>query len=341
MDTEEALKVACVKVNNDLVRTLSRLLSQDPAIDLHGTLLQQSDSYPMLREGLCELAAQKANSGDNKTEVEQTTHKPRDALQIPVTAEIVRNPSASLIDLAQKYHSKKSDCNDHTLNSEDHSAFFEGINRAISAGEILHELVSSFVLGLDSSFVVKIGHNLDYSHLSMLEHVQQQLDLFFQRIRFVPEPPREDEKAVLGSGTPRRCKDVRRQVRVAFEPIGDEAAFNRFLTATSDSAANMKSPVVLLRTFLRDNHNMVMTHADLHPRNVMFRHLDNQAVEITSILDWEMCGWYPEYWEYVKALNTIPLHSKELDDWWSFLPHSIGTWPLEYSVDYLISIRWG
>ncbi|KAG5295393.1 hypothetical protein I7I48_12268 [Histoplasma ohiense] len=63
-------------------------------------------------------------------------------------------------------------------------------------------------------------------------------------------------------------------------------------------------------------------------------------VKVTGVIDWEMCGYYPSYWEYVKALHTVGPKS-EFNDWWSFLPASIGVWPKEYAVDQLISRWWG
>lgn len=47
---------------------------------------------------------------------------------------------------------------------------------------------------------------------------------------------------------------------------------------------------------------------------------------VTSLIDWEMGGWYPEYWEFVN-----------LADWIEFLPkQSIGSWPIEFSWDAIL-----
>ena len=43
-------------------------------------------------------------------------------------------------------------------------------------------------------------------------------------------------------------------------------------------------------------HDILLTHNDLAPRNILVR--DGNVV---AILDWELAGFYPEYWEYVKA----------------------------------------
>ena len=45
------------------------------------------------------------------------------------------------------------------------------------------------------------------------------------------------------------------------------------------------------------NHEIVMTHADLVSRNIIVK-----DAKIAAILDWEQSGFFPEYWEYQKAL---------------------------------------
>jgi len=47
-----------------------------------------------------------------------------------------------------------------------------------------------------------------------------------------------------------------------------------------------------------NNHEIVFTHADLHPSNILV----NEG-HISGIVDWQDAGWYPEYWEYVTIMN--------------------------------------
>ena len=44
-------------------------------------------------------------------------------------------------------------------------------------------------------------------------------------------------------------------------------------------------------------HEIVLTHNDFTPRNII---VQNDCV--TGILDWELSGFFPAYWEYIKAL---------------------------------------
>ncbi|PLB53478.1 hypothetical protein P170DRAFT_348993, partial [Aspergillus steynii IBT 23096] len=174
--------------------------------------------------------------------------------------------------------------------------------------------------------------------------VQMQLDSMMRDLRSIRLPPSMDGDAVLGNGKPRRCKDARTQMRVASEPVSDEHGFNRFLTFNPQRSETCT--IGMIRSHLETDHKSMMTHGDLHPRNIMVA-LNPQAdspdssvskVSITALLDWEMCGLYPEYWEYVKALHTIS-PGTGCDDWWAYLPHSIGVWPREHAVDLMLS-RW-
>ncbi|KAK1141722.1 hypothetical protein N8T08_008820 [Aspergillus melleus] len=189
-----------------------------------------------------------------------------------------------------------------------------------------------------------IWNTLGESHKAS---VREQLDAIVDNFRSIPAPPTHECQGVFGGGNPRRCKDARRRVRVAEGPINNEDEFNQFLASNSLRAES--GNIAMLRTYLEANHKLVMTHGDLHPRNIMVEvtpqplHQDgNDAlsqrplntvgntdslptahVTIKAVLDWEMCGWYPDYWEYVKALNTIS-PGDGFDDWWAYLPPRIG-----------------
>ena len=192
--------------------------------------------------------------------------------------------------------------------------------------------------------------------------IKVQLEAIIANFRSIPAPPAEEANAVLGGGNPRRCKDTRRHVRIATGPISNEIEFNQFLA--SNPTRSEGDGIAMIKSYLDADHKIVMTHGDLHPRNIMVTidprfsdqdaskassqerpdtiagtsNLSNSLVTVTGILDWEMCGWYPEYWEYVKALNTITIGG-DFSDWWSYLPGNIGVWPKEHAVDVMLS-RW-
>lgn len=45
-------------------------------------------------------------------------------------------------------------------------------------------------------------------------------------------------------------------------------------------------------------HDFALTHNDFDPRNILV-----QGSKVVAILGWEMAGYYPEYWEYCKAIS--------------------------------------
>lgn len=188
-----------------------------------------------------------------------------------------------------------------------------------------------------------------WPQLSVAEElsVQRQLNDIFHVLR-----AKGNDQGPLGLGgfTSGICQDTRRQQRTC-EGIASEADFNDFLCR--ESRRTQTPWIRMIRSFMGEDHKLVRTHADLHPGNIMVKwdpqtdqeELKTEAdgnidsIRITSLIDWEMGGWYPDYWEFVKALNTIDLRGP-LADWCDYLPtEAIGKWPMEYSMDLLIS-RW-
>ncbi|KAF2678982.1 kinase-like protein [Lentithecium fluviatile CBS 122367] len=85
----------------------------------------------------------------------------------------------------------------------------------------------------------------------------------------------------------------------AYGPYEDEHAFNQGIaTALQRSQhgawVNMVSDMVLKSLH---GHEVVMTHGGFCPRNIIV-----QGTKVVAVLDWGLSGYYPEYWEYVKAL---------------------------------------
>jgi hypothetical protein len=108
--------------------------------------------------------------------------------------------------------------------------------------------------------------------------------------------------------------------------IHSEDEFNDFLL-TSPHTRTAPNRVRWLRSMLRTDHRIVFTHGDFHPRNIMVvdMHDPHAAVgatsdtdiEVSGIIDWDTSGFYPEYWEELKALNTRS--PCDPSDWWEHL----------------------
>lgn len=54
----------------------------------------------------------------------------------------------------------------------------------------------------------------------------------------------------------------------------------------------------------RRGHQICFTHADLHPRNILVKKEAKgpRGWRVSGIIDWQMAGYYAEYWEYTKAM---------------------------------------
>jgi len=56
-----------------------------------------------------------------------------------------------------------------------------------------------------------------------------------------------------------------------------------------------------LRQTFSDDASIVFTHSDLDIGNIM---VSTQTVEVLAIIDWRESGWYPDFWDDVKACAT-------------------------------------
>ena len=88
------------------------------------------------------------------------------------------------------------------------------------------------------------------------------------------------------------CRDPRIRDSEPVGPFPDESAFSQELMFSDDPA--------------RRGHNIVFTHGDLNPRNILVDRVcmsnGTYGWRVTGIVDWETAGYYPEYWDYTKAM---------------------------------------
>lgn len=165
------------------------------------------------------------------------------------------------------------------------------------------------------------------------EKIREVLDANLLALRRVELPPGEPFGSPIGK---RLCVDVRYEQYVAPSPIFTESHFNDFLMHRPSSrvAPGFQS---WLRSMLREDHRILLTHGDFHPRNIMVT--DGDDPELTGIIDWEYCGFYPEHWEHVKALNTRGI--TDASDWWDHLPPCILRYDQEVVLDRYVELTLG
>lgn len=123
-----------------------------------------------------------------------------------------------------------------------------------------------------------------------LEQISNQLKHYLSQLRGIPKTINLEMAIcnIIGKA----CHDPRIQ---GGQPVGtfeDEAAFSQTLRYSDEAA--------------RRGHKIVFTHADLNPRNILVDRVaqpdGTRGWEVTGIVDWETSGYYPEYWDYTKAM---------------------------------------
>lgn len=135
------------------------------------------------------------------------------------------------------------------------------------------------------------GVPLAYSHElladSDMAEVTAQLQDYVRQLRAMPKTVNLGMAIcnTLGGA----CIDPRVHFGSPVGPFVDEAGFSALLGSAKDPA--------------RRGYETYFTHADLNPRNIMVEQAaGGQGWRVSGIVDWETAGYYPEYWEYIKAL---------------------------------------
>jgi len=136
------------------------------------------------------------------------------------------------------------------------------------------------------------------------------------------------EGAPLGTLCPPHvCRHLVRALSISQPDIRTVASFHDFLL--SDPYPNTSSSYLRwLRSLMKDDYRVVLSHGDFHLGNIIISDDDGHGnVKVNGIIDWEMGGWYPDYWEVYKALNTRS--GSDQSDWWDNLPKSIAGYDQE------------
>ncbi|KAF2136502.1 uncharacterized protein K452DRAFT_129414 [Aplosporella prunicola CBS 121167] len=125
-------------------------------------------------------------------------------------------------------------------------------------------------------------------------------------------------------------------------PFETEEEFNEAILrrlAETEPAAHL----ALLRTLISrtlNGHRTVFTHGDLRAKNILVHRTGvkpdgsgsgSGVIEI-KIVDWEMAGWYPEYWEFCSS--TVA--GRFFPDWLELAQRVLDVYPEEYLMMQMI-----
>lgn len=163
--------------------------------------------------------------------------------------------------------------------------------------------------------------------LSIKNHLEEALAI----LRRIERPAGGVLGAIGGGG----CKDTRRHVRVSKQPIHNADGFRDFLF--SNSHFGTSAYISLLQNLLVGRSEaIVFSHGDLRPENVIVQCNERGRYVITGIIDWEKSGFYPEYFESLKA--TSNMSPSDADDWYLYLPSCAA--PKNFASPWLVDRLW-
>ena len=179
------------------------------------------------------------------------------------------------------------------------------------------------------------GPTLDsvWSQLSKQQKVSvaNELNGILLKLRELKVP----EDALLGGVGGEGCKDTRRHTRISQKPIRSVSDFEDFIFSNPTFGSSVY--IGLIRSMSQSHVPQIcFSHADLRPANIVVKADQQGNYSISSILDWEMAGFYPDYWESVKATNT--LSPQDEDDWYLHLPTCAA--PTSYPLHWLVDRKW-
>lgn len=115
-------------------------------------------------------------------------------------------------------------------------------------------------------------------------------------------------------------------------PFKSEADFNA--TIVNTFVAKSKGQVGPYIRGLVDahKHEIVFTHGNLRPNNIIVKN-----GRLAAIIKWESAGWYPDYWEFVKAFYCECF----TNDWGSHLLGVLTPYYYEQMMyDKLMRVLW-
>ena len=161
--------------------------------------------------------------------------------------------------------------------------------------------------------------------------LRNELNAILLRLRQLSVP----NNGLLGGVGGEGCKDSRRHTRISRKSIRSIAEFEDFIFSNPHFGGSVY--IKLLRSMSQSHTpRVVFSHGDLRPANIVVLPNQQGNYSISGIIDWEMSGFYPDYWESVKATNTMA--PQEENDWYLHLPACAS--PTSYPIHWLVDRKW-
>ncbi|KAJ5081883.1 hypothetical protein NUU61_010147 [Penicillium alfredii] len=215
-------------------------------------------------------------------------------------------------------HTSEDDNDGATINSQPRTSSWPRANP--DQERIIHSLFDRKVVRLNDSLVVKPGPNLRIHEVHNLGFIAKNTTSPVPKVHgiywgngkmtafvmdYMPSKQLDEAWDSMSSGDYTGAVDrgkamIGRTCSIECGPFDSERAFNEFLL--EDLVG--KAPDLLrhyAKHALMEGHDIVFTHGYFAPRNILV----DESGRVTAILDWEYAGWYPEHWEYIKAMQRL------------------------------------
>ncbi|KAE8443916.1 hypothetical protein EG329_001226 [Mollisiaceae sp. DMI_Dod_QoI] len=136
----------------------------------------------------------------------------------------------------------------------------------------------------------------------------QQLRVYFDELRSIPHP---HPGSVAGAHIQPLWEPRTYKGNLGFGPFANERDFNMFLrygfqnddeilgegSMMTDEERSEISRLIRLQD--EGKHKTCFTHGDASSSNILVK-----KGKVVALIDFEMSGFYPEYWEYANAINV-------------------------------------
>ncbi|KAH8915126.1 kinase-like protein [Atractiella rhizophila] len=179
-----------------------------------------------------------------------------------------------------------------------HSFFEIGVVETFSHRRRQYALIMEFMQGQVLQHARKNLSNLQ------LKNITQQLRTHIHSLRSIPRFTSAAVCSIVGS----RCHDTRLDgtflpLEVEFGPFHSVSAFHDYIFERATWAMKAsKYPIpeeaFKARETFPDDAKVVLSHGDLSPHNIL---VDGDG-NVVGVIDWENFGFWPEWWEYQRAM---------------------------------------
>lgn len=154
----------------------------------------------------------------------------------------------------------------------------------------------------------------------------EQLRVMITELRSIPVP----DGIGVGSVTGGPFYDCRLPTKHHWGPFSTVRAFHQELANGIDPDLDYEDlperMPELFRFYRQASNTLVFTHGDLSSFNIMV-----QDDKVAGIIDWEMSGWLPMYWEYSCAKDAAPLNTF----WAEEIDHFLTPMPYEFEMEMI------